>query len=186
MGIFFPALVCLVSWLFLLSVWVCLDSGKFSSMILLKIYLCHWFEILLPLMCLLSKGLLFPGVSRFCFDVLFSYSLFIWLDSLLCLWVQLIYFLLDYWVFSFHLHFSLSLLQCFYPLIEFCSWIVDCLRHFYQPHVCVFLGITWAFILKFFLLNFIELFLCSFLKFLELFDKVYGWFLNSESWGSLR
>lgn len=67
------------------SVWACLYSGKLSSMILLKIYLWHWFEILLPLTCLLSKGLLFPGVSRFPFVVLFSYSLFIWLDSLLCL-----------------------------------------------------------------------------------------------------
>jgi hypothetical protein len=77
----------------------------------------------------------------------------------------------------------LSLLQCFYPLIKFCSCVLDCLCHFYQPHICVVLGITWA--LSSFSLTSLSCFFAASLNSLNYLIKVYDGSLNSESWGPL-
>lgn len=65
------------------------------------------------------------------------------------------------WGFHFYLHFSLAPLNCVYCVIEFHSQVQDCLSRVHQSFVYIFLGITQVFILlKHFLLNFTDLFLC--------------------------
>lgn len=159
-----------------------LSLGKFSSMILLK-------SRFMPLIWDSSPSYV-PNHPNFCFFLVSHISLLLSyfhvpclfsLDSLL--WVLLFYFLLHYWVFPVHLHFSLSLLQCFYPLIKFCSCVLDCLCHFYQPHICVVLGITWA--LSSFSLTSLSCFFAASLNSLNYLIKVYDGSLNSESWGPL-
>jgi hypothetical protein len=60
--------------------------------------------------------------------------------------------------------------------IEFYIQVLDCPFHFHQPYVYIFLGTTQGLIIiEFFLLNFIELFLCVFFKLLEICDKVYSY-----------
>lgn len=76
--------------------------------------------------------------------------------------------------FQFFIHFSLGPLWWFYLSIEFHFQVLDCLNHFHQPCICVFLGNTQLFILSnLFLLDFIKLFIWVFFKFLEYFDDVY-------------
>lgn len=144
---------------------------------------------------------LFHGVLHFlCIPFLwfffFSCSLFIYSgssilpsrqDLILCLLLDSLSmeglflqgFQLGYWVFQFHLDFSLSPSQCSYVLTEFYSQLLDCLHHSHQPHVCIFSGIAWVLIFfQLFLLGFIEVFHPVFFKLLKSFEAVYNFSFN--------
>lgn len=83
-------------------------------------------------------------------------------------------FKLDYWVFQFYVHFSLSPFQCFFLIIEFHSQVLNWLLHFHQSHACVSLSITWClFLLWSFSLILLSYF-CAFFKLLKFFDEVYN------------
>lgn len=81
---------------------------------------------------------------------------------------------MGYWVFKLQFHFSWNKLQLSFLLIVCTFLVLDCLHHFLQPCVCIFLGTAQAFIvLKLPFLNFLELFICVFLRLLEFFDEFY-------------
>lgn len=134
-------------------------------------------------MCLLvCHGIPHSMYLRFCilFDylvVILSFNFESWY-SISCL-ITLTWGRFSSWVFQLidqtfqlYLHFSLSPLQCFCILTEFCSQVLDCLFHFYQPCVCIILSISLVFIFfKLFLFYLIEMFLCILCKFLEILHK---------------
>lgn len=166
--------VCLVICVFLVSICVCvcfLSFRRFSS------WSC-WSGILFLHLCLYFESLGFFTVSRvscmlvFCF-ILFcsshslmirsrSLTLFSRPDILSSAWLILhvrLFFEISSWVpvslhfISMRVHFSVSISICF-------SQFLDCLCHFHQPYIGVFLDIAQIFIpLKFFIQNLPELFL---------------------------
>lgn len=140
----------------------------------------------------------FSLVSHISFPLLLYFHILclFGLESLLCLWVLLIYFLLDslYWEGSHSFECS-SWVTEFFNSIFILTWVfsgvsipflnsdLGSLVASAISSACLcFLGHHLGIEpLKFFLLKFTELFLCGFLKFLELFDEVYDSSLNFES-----